>query len=291
MSSGKAKGPRCGPFAFMWGLVVAGSLLWMGLAEAAELPLLLAERYRGGVDVSRYWASEKLDGVRAHWDGRQLRFRSGNSVPAPRWFVAALPEQALDGELWLGRGTFDQLSSIVRRDSPNDAEWRRVRYMVFELPDAPGTFTERIERMKQLAGGGVPPWLTFVEQFRLGDDKALQGMLTEVVRQGGEGLMLHRADALYEAGRSPVLLKVTPWLDAEARVVAHLPGKGKYVGMTGALRVEMPDGHRFALGSGLTDEQRRHPPAIGALVTYPYRELGRNGIPRFARFLRVRDVF
>ncbi len=266
-------------------------MLWMGLADAAEPPLLLAERYRGGIDVSRYWVSEKLDGVRASWDGRQLRFRSGNPVPAPQWFVAALPGQALDGELWLGRGTFDQLSSIVRREPPSDAEWRRVRYMVFELPDAPGTFTERIERMRHAAAIGVPPWLTFVEQFRLDDDKALQERLADVVRHGGEGLMLHRADALYETGRSPVLLKLTPWLDAEARVVAHLPGKGKYVGMTGALRVETPDGRRFALGSGLTDQQRQDPPAIGALVTYRYRELGRNGIPRFARFLRVREVF
>lgn len=276
----------------MRALTVAGSMmLWMGLADAAEPPLLLAERYRGGIDVSRYWVSEKLDGVRASWDGRQLRFRSGNPVPAPQWFVAALPGQALDGELWLGRGTFDQLSSIVRREPPSDAEWRRVRYMVFELPDAPGTFTERIERMRHAAAIGVPPWLTFVEQFRLDDDKALQERLADVVRHGGEGLMLHRADALYETGRSPVLLKLTPWLDAEARVVAHLPGKGKYVGMTGALRVETPDGRRFALGSGLTDQQRQDPPAIGALVTYRYRELGRNGIPRFARFLRVREVF
>lgn len=258
---------------------------------AAEFPLLLAERYAGGVDVSQYWVSEKLDGVRAHWDGRQLRFRSGNPVKAPDWFVAVLPVQALDGELWIARGTFDQLSGIVRREMPDDAEWRQVRYMVFELPGAAGSFTERIVQMKAVVAQAGVPWLQPVEQYHLPDASTLQKKLDEVVRAGGEGLMLHRADALVETGRSAALLKVTPWLDAEARVVAHLPGKGKYAGLLGALRVAMPDGKHFSIGSGFTDAQRRNPPLVGAAVTYRYRELTRNGIPRFPSFLRVREVF
>lgn len=277
-------------------LAAVGLLFWLAGPNAAAMateppPLLLAERYQGGVDVSQYWTSEKLDGVRAHWDGKQLRFRSGNPLPAPRWFVSTLPARALDGELWLGRGAFERLSGIVRRASPDDEEWRQVRFMVFELPGAPGNFTERLARLHAVVGQASVPWLQAVEQFRLPDDKALKKKLAEVVRGGGEGLMLHRADALYETGRSPALLKVTPWLDDEARVVAHLPGKGKYAGVLGALQVEMPDGRRFALGTGLTDDQRRNPPPVGTQVTYRYRELTRNGIPRFARFLRVREPF
>lgn len=103
--------------------------------------------------------------------------------------------------------------------------------------------------------------------------------------------MLHRADASYVTGRSPALLKLTPQLDAEARVIAHLPGKGKYAGMLGALRVEMPDGKQFSLGTGFSDRQRRNPPAVGTQVTYRYRELTDRGIPRFAYFLRVRESF
>lgn len=262
------------------------------LALAAESPaptLLLAERYRDDIDVSRYWVSEKLDGVRAIWDGKALQFRSGNPVPAPRWFVDALPTQPLDGELWLARGSFDQLSAIVRRQTPDDAEWRRVRYMIFELPDAPGTFTDRVEQIKGIVASARLPWLQAVPQFRVPDSAALQKQLRDIVRNGGEGLMLHSADAAYETGRSSALLKLTPWLDAEATVIAHLPGKGKYSGMTGALQMEMPDGRRFALGSGLSDAQRRNPPPIGTLVTYRYRELTQNGMPRFPRYLRVRD--
>lgn len=253
--------------------------------------LLLAERHDGKADVARYWASEKLDGVRAHWDGARLRFRSGRPVPAPAWFVAALPARPLDGELWLGRGSFARLSGLVRRAEPDDAEWRQVRYMIFELPDAPGDFTARAAAIRALVADAGLPWLQAVEQFRLADAKALRRKLDEVVRGGGEGLMLHRADAPYATGRSADLLKVTPWLDAEARVVAHLPGKGKHVGRLGALRVEMPDGRRFSLGTGFSDTERRAPPPIGALVTYRYRELTASGLPRFPRYLRVREDF
>jgi DNA ligase-1 len=262
------------------------------LAPAAVSPaptLLLAERYRDDIDVSRYWVSEKLDGVRALWDGKLLRFRSGNPVPAPQWFVDALPRQPLDGELWLGRGSFDRLSAIVRRQTPDDAEWRRVRYMIFELPDTSGSFTDRIRGIETIVAAAGLPWLQAVPQFRLPDVAALQKKLRDIVHSGGEGLMLHRADAAYETGRSNALLKLTPWLDAEATVVAHLPGKGKYSGMTGALQMEMPDGRRFALGSGLSDALRRNPPPVGTLVTYRYRELTKSGLPRFPRYLRVRD--
>jgi DNA ligase-1 len=253
--------------------------------------LLLAERYDGQADVSRYWVSEKLDGVRAYWDGARLCFRSGRPVPAPVWFVAALPARPLDGELWLGRGNFARLSGIVRRSEPDDAEWRQMRYMIFELPAAPGDFSARAATIRATVAAAGLPWLQAVEQFRVADAKALQRKLDEVVRGGGEGLMLHRADAPYETGRSAALLKLTPWRDAEARVVAHLPGKGKYAGMLGALRVEMPDGRRFSLGTGFSDAERRAPPPVGALVTYRYRELTAAGLPRFPRYLRVREDF
>ena len=273
----------------LFALIVSATFLPAFVAAAESPALILAERYHGDIDVSRYWVSEKLDGVRASWDGRSIRFRSGNPVPAPRWFLDALPGHPLDGELWLGRGSFDQLSAIVRRQSPDDAEWRRVRYMIFELPNASGSFTERVEQIKAITAAANPPWLQAVPQFRLPDAVALQKKLRDIVRSGGEGLMLHRDDAVYETGRSSALLKVTPWQDAEATVVDHLPGQGKYIGMVGALRMELPDGRRFALGSGLTDALRRNPPPAGALITYRYRELTPNGMPRFPRYLRVRE--
>jgi DNA ligase-1 len=260
-------------------------------ADTRAPAMLLAEVYAADVDVSQYWVSEKFDGVRAQWDGRHLRFRGGGEVPAPAWFTANFPAVPLDGELWIARGQFDALSGSVRRIQPVDAEWRQVRYLVFELPGATGSFSARIERMQQLVAQAAVPWLLAVEQTRVADRAELMRRLDAVVGAGGEGLMLHRADAPYVTGRSDALLKLKPWQDAEAVVVGHAPGKGKYEGMTGALEMAMPDGRRFRIGSGLTDALRRQPPPIGTRITYRYQHLTKNGLPRFPRYLRVREAF
>lgn len=257
----------------------------------AEAPLLLAEVLRGDVDVTRYWVSEKLDGVRALWNGRALRFRSGRFVQAPTWFVAGLPPEPLDGELWIGRGTFEAVSGIVRRHTPRDEEWRRVRFMVFEQPDGVGTFSDRIEGLRAIVARAGVPWLQLVEQFRVADRAELQARLDGVVKAGGEGLMLHLADAPYLTGRSDVLLKLKPLLDAEATVIAHQPGRGRLAGMMGALLVETDRGVRFEIGTGFSDAERRHPPPVGSRVTFTYRNLTRGGVPRFASYLRPRVEF
>lgn len=268
-----------------------GSALFLacvGPGWCAPPPLMLAQRYHGDVDPSAYWVSEKLDGVRAHWDGSQLLFRSGEPIVAPAWFVAGLPSSALDGELWIGRGRFEALVGTVRRRTPRDVEWRAVRFMLFDLPRHGGVFTERVKAMRALVGAAGIPWLGAIEQRRVADRDALNRMFREVVDAGGEGLMLHHAEARYVSGRSDALLKYVPWLDDEARVVAYLPGKGRYAGLLGALLVESEDGRRFRLGTGFTDAQRRRPPPVGALVTYRYRELTAKGLPRFPTFLRER---
>jgi DNA ligase-1 len=281
------------------GLLLVGGIcsqICSQLASADDVnpsvpPILLANVLQPETDVTRYWVSEKYDGVRAIWNGRSLHFRSGRLAPAPAWFTANFPAQPLDGELWLERGGFDRLSAIVRKQQPVDDEWRQVTYRVFELPDAAGSFTERIVLMRQLIDAAHIPWLQQVEQFRVQDREELQRHLSAVLKNRGEGLMLHLADAPYSTGRSDVLLKVKPWLDTEAIVVGHEPGKGKYRGMLGALLLELPDGRRFKLGTGFSDAVRRNPPAIGRLITYRYRELNKNGVPRFASYLRVRETF
>lgn len=273
-------------------ILCAGLLsLRRGIASEDVPPAaMLAGRWREGLDPAAYWVSEKLDGVRACWDGQRLRFRSGRPIPAPGWFIAALPDVPLDGELWLGRGRFEAVSGLVRREAVDETGWRSVRYMVFDTPGAAGTFDERLIRLRGIVERAGLPWLQVVPQFRVVDAAALAATLDAVLAAGGEGLMLHRADARWENGRSEALLKLTPFLDAEARVVGHLPGRGKYAGMVGALEVETPDGRRFRIGSGLSDADRRAPPPLGSEVTYRYRELTGGGLPRFPVFVRIRKV-
>lgn len=264
-------------------------LAWLGSWAAPVLALepLLAKNAPTGIDPRPYLVSEKLDGVRALWDGTTLRFRSGRVVAAPAWFLAALPKTPLDGELWMGRRRFYELSGAVRRTEPVDAEWRLIRFHVFELPAGEGTFEQRADKLKSLASDIVQP----VEQRRFNSNAELRVKLKQVVDAGGEGLMLHRADAPVASGRSDLLLKLKPLADAEAVVVGHEPGKGRLAGQLGALELQTPEGVRFKLGTGFTEAQRRDPPPIGATVTYRYRDLTPTGKPRFASFLRVAETF
>lgn len=277
--------------------LAAGALLALSvLAEPATVfpalpPLILAEVYRDGIDPADYWVSEKLDGVRAIWDGEQLYFRSGRRVHAPEWFTRDLPKQPLDGELWLGRGGFERLSGIVRKARPVDKEWRQVRFMLFELPHAEGSFGERKERLRELVDAAGIPWLGAVEQVRVADRAALIAKLGDVVARGGEGLMLHRAEAPYLAGRGNALLKLKPVLDQEANVIGHVPGSGRHAGRLGALVVADADGHEFHIGTGFSDAERANPPPLGSVITYSYRGLTAAGLPRFPAFVRVREEF
>ncbi len=256
---------------------------------AKEPRILLANVLGSHVDVTQYLVSEKYDGVRAIWDGKTLRFRSGREVAAPNWFINQLPSTPLDGELWLARRKFDELSGIVRKTTPIDDEWRRVNYMVFELPDAAGNFEIRYARIREIVAATNWSQLHVVEQARVASRAELKRRFDAIVRGGAEGLMLHLADAPYVTGRSDVLLKLKPLLDTEAVVVRHLPGKGKHIGRLGALEVKSKDGIVFRLGTGFSDAVRNNPPPIGSLVTYTYRDITPAGKPRFASFLRVRD--
>ena len=195
----------------------------------------------------------------------------------------------MDGELWLGRGHFEALSAIVRGRQSDAAIWQALRYMVFELPGAPGDFAARARRIRSIAQQLAWPQLVAVEQGALASPLALQRRLDEVVAAGGEGLMLHRADAAYEAGRSQALLKLKPLHDAEGRVLAHLAGRGRHAGRVGALRLRTPQGVEFALGTGFSDAQRESPPDVGSVVSFTHRGFTADGVPRFASFLRVRE--
>lgn len=264
----------------------------------ADLPapkLLLAKVYQSGTAISDYWISEKLDGVRAYWNGKHLISRQGNIYHAPQWFIADFPPIPLDGELWINRRQFAKLSGIVRKKVPIDHEWHQVSYQLFDLPphakEAGLIFTQRLEKLRRLIPSLQIPWLQVIPQYQLASEDELMKKLQEVLSQGGEGLMLHHGNSRYESKRSNTLLKFKPVLDAEAVVIKTIPGKGKFTGMMGSLLVQNKQGKQFRIGSGFSDRERRHPPAIGATITYAYSGITKNGLPRFARFIRERKLY
>ena len=274
-------------------LTLLGGALEGQAGWSAQLPpLMLAKSLSSGASVADFWVSEKYDGVRGYWDGSQLLTRGAERVAAPPWFTAGWPAVALDGELWVGRGQFSAAVSTVRQQVPNDTAWHAMRFMVFDLPAHPGVFTERLAELPKVVAGIGQPWVQAVVQERATTHVALQLQLDALVKAGAEGLVLHRGESRYQAGRTNDLLKFKPFDDAEARVLAHVAGKGKYAGMLGALVVQWPalegrPARRFKLGAGLSDAQRLAPPPVGSFVTLRYRGFTDGGVPRFASFLRM----
>lgn len=265
-----------------------------GTFEATEVAL----------DPLAYLVSEKYDGVRALWTGSQMITRGGLVIQAPKWFLEQLPCVPLDGELWMGRGRFAEVSGVVRRLQPDPEDWWEISYLVFDLPGMDAPFIERHRALQALiqnttgtekhggSDGGAKHRgpARVVDQQPVSGQAALMQRLNEVVAAGGEGLMLARADAGYRNGRSDALLKLKPYQEGEARVIAQLPGKGKYQGLMGSLLVELPDGNRFRVGTGFSDRERAEPPPIGSLISFSHHGHTKNGLPRFASFLRIEEA-
>ncbi len=249
-------------------------------------PLLLAQTWDNATDLTDWWMSEKLDGVRAYWDGRQFLSRQGNVFHAPDWFVSGLPDATLDGELWIGRKQFQRTVSIVRRQDKSD-HWKQVRFLVFDAPSCTGGFEERLKFLADTLTAGQQPYARLHEHSRCQGLSQLHEELARIESLGGEGLMLRQPGSTYEAGRSFTLLKIKNFRDAEAIVLSHQPGKGRFKGMLGALGVQLPDGTEFSVGTGFSDLERVNPPPVGTVITFRYQEFSDAGVPRFPSFVRV----
>jgi len=258
-----------------------------GAAEVEDLPVLLAHVWTDEHDPTNWWMSEKLDGVRAYWDGKQFLSRRNNIFYAPEWFTEGMPAHPLDGELWLARKQFDRTSGIVRRQDKPEI-WKELKYLVFDAPEARGPFEDR---MKFLADG-VASWKTkFVALHEHGVCTGFDHLLAELDRVtdlGGEGLMLRKPGSHYERTRSTTLLKVKKFLDAEAVVLGYEAGLGRHKGRVGALTARLGNGKEFKVGTGLKDKERENPPAVGSIINVKYQELTKDGIPRFPVYVGLR---
>lgn len=260
--------------------------------------LLLLTTYSADRAIEGWLMSEKLDGVRAYWDGQRLISRQGKVFAAPHGFTRNFPPFALDGELWLGRGRFAETVSIVNRQNAHDG-WKDLHYRIFEVPDQPGGLRARLQVLAHYLQRVKVAHLSMIEQQTVKDAQQVQEALTRILALGGEGLVLRDPQARYHSGRSLQALKVKAKDDAECVVRGYTLGRGKYQGQVGALLCEMVDGvfpkltnpnaRLLKLGSGLSDAQRALPPPVGTLVTFEYSGLTQNGLPRFAVFKRVRQ--
>lgn len=250
--------------------------------------LLLAHKWENDVDLTDWWMSEKLDGVRAYWDGKRFLSRQGNEFHAPDWFREGLPETPLDGELWLDRKAFQRTVSIVRRQDKSD-HWKQIQYVVFDAPALKEPFESRLEFVGDCVKTVGSEYLAKLEHSRCQNLDHLREELARIEQLGGEGLMLRQPASAYEAGRSTTLFKVKTFHDEEAMVVDYVKGKGRHKGRMGAVVVRLADGTEFSVGTGFSDKQRETPPEVGSTITFRYQELSDGGVPRFPSFIRIRD--
>lgn len=259
--------------------------------------LILLKEYQSNLAVKGWLMSEKLDGMRAYWDGEQLLTRNGHLIHAPEWFINDFPPFELDGELWIARDQFQKVVSIVRKKQP-DAGWRMVTYQIFEAPNQSGGLLKRLSVLQRYVDEIPVSHLKLIKQTVIKDPAEIQVALQKVLALKGEGLVLRRGVREYHTGRSRDAVKVKWKQDAECVVVGYTEGKGKYVGQVGALKCQLMVNHFPALktaaeriikiGSGLSDALRKTPPLLGTVVTFQYIGLTQKGLPRFPSFLRVR---
>ncbi|WP_341663410.1 DNA ligase [Vibrio sp.] len=257
-------------------------------ADRKHLPLMHAGFYDPDIDLSQYWKSEKLDGIRAIWDGKTLQTRSGLKLNPPNWFIEALPSYYLEGELWAGRGNFNLVQTTVLDKTPIENAWRHIRFMVFDMPHSSASYLHRYEDIVQLVNSLQVEHIQFVEHTPISSEQELSTYFDQINAYGGEGVMLRKFSGKYQSGRGEQLLKMKQYHDAEATIIGYKMGKGKLSGLVGALLVQLDSGVQFYVGSGLSDELRKKPPRLGTTITYRHNGYTHKGIPKFARFLRER---
>lgn len=310
-----------------------------------------------------YVMSEKLDGVRAIWDGENLKSRSGRIFSVPKCWLDKLPPFGLDGELFIDRGRFEEVLSIVSRgenecEQCKCEEWQKVGYFIFDVPNCDDFLNADLKKtnlsktdssniksctlLERLAVLEI--WLKnsenlqrdfsldsslkieqksmlhIIPQIFIDSQKELDSKLKEVIKGGGEGLVIRKNNAPYERFRTPNAMKLKGYEDAECVVVAHNIGKGKYANALGSITcesLELPKSNvskstlqtnapatkksksinhstnptiekiRFKIGSGFSDKMRANPPPLGTIITYKYYGTTKNGLPRFPIFLRI----
>jgi DNA ligase-1 len=263
-----------------------------------KFPFMLAPSEPWGgpsdTDITGWWISEKLDGVRALWTGSHFLSRGtragGQIYNVPEWFRRSMPAGVvLDGELWLGRDLFDDCSGLCRAGNPDDPRWKQMTYVVFDAPMQPGVFEERLQYIQRLCARDGLAHIVAHKQSKLESMEQVPALLALVEGLEGEGLIARKPGSLYERGRrTPAMRKIITKVREDGVVVGYKEGEGKASGMMGTLLVKLADGVIAEVGTGFTDVQRKNPPPVGALVTIEYREKSKKtGKPRFPAYIGI----
>lgn len=233
--------------------------------------------------ITNWFMSEKLDGIRAYWNGRELLSKNGNKIYAPEWFINTLPNFELDGELWTKTEDFENVQNIVLDIKPSE-QWQKITYNIFEVPNAKGNFQERLNIIETWLIENPNKYIKIIPQVKCKNEEHLESYLKELLDKKAEGIMIKNPNKKYFSGRSDDILKVKKFYDDEGLVIAQNYKDKKFK----SLKIKLKNKIIFNLGGGFSDKQRLNPPKIGDTITFKYYGLTKNKKPKFASFLRIR---
>jgi DNA ligase-1 len=287
----------------------------------------LAGTWDRKTDLTGWWISEKFDGARAYWDGKNFVSRQGNVFEAPEWFKEGLPSYPLDGELWLGFGRVAEGNGILNSKDPRKADrWKEMRFLVFDAPSLDKPFEERVAFIEKHHAEGRHPYTRPVQHVKAESNAQVMELLARVKAHEGEGLVARAPGSHYENRRSAQMLKIKTFFDAEAVVVGYkMPDKKNYYGPAAVRAVELGasgirslrarilvgtlpgDDQEKALESAISvgavklgaefgitmqGKLRKKPPKPGTIVTFKYMELTpENKAPRHPTWIGVREDY
>ena len=234
--------------------------------------------------IDNWLMSEKLDGIRAYWDGKEFRSKNGNKIYAPNWFTKDFPNFQLDGELWTKRDDFENIQNIVLDTNPSQ-KWEEITYNIFEVPNTKGNFEERLKKLEQWLKNNPNKNIKIIPQIKCKNQEHLEIYLKELLDKKAEGIILKNPNKDYFQGRSDDILKVKKFFDDEGLVIGHNYKNEKFK----SLKIELKNKVVFNLGGGFSNQQRLNPPQIGDIITFKYYGFTKNQKPKFASFLRIRN--
>ncbi len=146
-----------------------------------------------------------MDGARAFWNGEEIISKKSNSIECPSWFVEGLPKNiALDGELWMGRGTYENTLAVLGSLISNPS-WKQMKYMIFDLPFSDQPYELRMEELKKIQ---LPSHAMIIQNFRCSGNDHLLKCLNDITREKGEGFILIKPQSVYASGKQLSMLKV-----------------------------------------------------------------------------------
>lgn len=236
-------------------------------------------------NIAGWYMSEKLDGIRAYWNTKELLTKNGKKIYTPRGFTDNFPAFELDGELWTKRDNFENIQSIVLDKVPSK-NWEQITYNIFEAPNSKGNFQQRLKKVNDWFAKNKNQSVKIINQIICKDKNHLNSFLEEIVILKGEGVIIKNQNLSYINKRSKNSLKVKKFYDMEG-VVTRITYNNEVMK---SLVLKLENGTTFNLGGGFTQQQRKHHPNVGDMITFKYYNFTKYGKPKFASFLRVRKA-